>query len=85
MGQYFGIGNKEKNNLTLVKEVELEEFHDYFHAWIEGENRIKHKNQFCVQAELNNFLPSPSWIMEIRSENVGRDNVFIVEMGSFNI
>ena len=30
MDQYFDIGNKEKNNLTLVKEVELEEFHDYF-------------------------------------------------------
>lgn len=32
-----------------VNEVELEEFHDYFHARIEGESRIKHENQFGVE------------------------------------
>ena len=32
-----------------MKEVELGEFHDYFHARIEGENRIKFENQVGVE------------------------------------
>lgn len=39
MDYYLGIGNKEnKNNLRHVEEVELEEFHAYLHAGINGEN-----------------------------------------------